>query len=568
MIVSGISGVVTGDENTIVGSDHAVTIVDAKGIVDVSQLGVIPLGQTPDERITVEAMIANNENMEISGLRIRSFLVRDGREDTISLQLGSDFRDVVLKPGELKTFKRDFAVSKQLKPGDYKVMIRVDSNATAQEKDTDYTQFISNQIVKIGAYADAGGATPVYSPTKLEKPGSYLIMRDISGGSTDNVIKIASSDVTLDGGGHIIRGTSTGYNSGVYVDGGSVIKDIIVKNCIFEGVDFGLWLYRVESASITNCIFRNCTNIGLRFDQVRATNIADNRFEDNELGLGLFQSSGNTATNNYFKNKFNVVVNEGQKNTWNTDPVLGVNIIGGVTKAGNAWFDLNGSGFSVSTPDQNNDGIADIPYSINGVNIDYYPLSAGLSQDSSLSEQETSVPEVIIEPAPTLDSNENMTEGQEHEKNIVPSPEPESDESIPDQVSVPPVLPEPTGVEGVDLTILDINTTNRTCLNTEFPINITIANKGNLEAEFFSVHYYLSEDTSITNSDRDVGSFQVDTLLPMGNETYTGKISLPPGIPIKYYSIGVIVDPENDIYESNKQNNAQISDKRLQITDC
>jgi len=551
---------VTADDDG--GSIHqGVTIIDAKGVIDVSQIGNIPLGQIPDERISVEVMIANNENSEISGLRIKSFLVRDGREDTISMQLGSDFRDVVLKPGELKVFKNNYAISKQIKPGDYKVMIRVDSNISGKEKDTDYTQFISSQIIKIGAHAQAGGATPVYSPSKIETPGSYLVMRDIDGGTRDAIIKITSPGVTLDGGGHVIRGTPTGYTSGVYVDGGSMIKDIVIKNCIFEGMDFGIWLYRIEGATITNCQFRNCTNIGLRFDQVISSSITDNRFEDNALGAGLFQSSGNTVMNNYFRNQFNAVVNEGKKNTWSMQPAPGVNIAGGPNKGGNVWLDLMGGGFSATTQDQDSDGIADLPYSINGENIDYYPLIA----ESAVSPVSTPDPdsEIKQEEPDLKEAEEPVADSSEAESTSTPGDE----ESNGTKETSSPSLPQAAS-PGIDLVVSGVSSPERACQNSTLPVTITVANNGDMDAGTFFTQVYLSEDSGVTTSDREIGSFRIDGLESMQNLTLSENLSVSSDTPIKYYTIGAIVDPANDLYERNKQNNIGSFNQRIQVSAC
>ncbi|PKL59876.1 MAG: hypothetical protein CVV33_05610, partial [Methanomicrobiales archaeon HGW-Methanomicrobiales-4] len=460
LMIVGTLGIVSGETNQSSRAIPSVTVVDAKGTLDISQIGEIPLGQIPDERIWITTTVANNGNQVVSGLRIRTFLVKEGREDTISMQLGSDFRNEDLKPGEIKTYKNNFLVSKQLKPGNYKVMIRVDPGAADEDKKTDSIEYIGPQIVNIGAYAEAGGAVPVYSPNKIETPGNYLLMRDISGGDLDSILKISASGITIDGGGHTIRGVPTGYTKGIYVDGGTNLNSIVIKNCKFEGIDFGLYLYRVDGATVINCEFRNCTNIGLRFDQSRSCTITDNTIADNALGLGLFQSSGNTVSNNYFKNNFNAVVNEGQKNIWSTEPHPGQNIIEGSTIAGNAWFDQNGSGFSVITPDLNHDGIADAPYSINGENIDYYPLS-------SIGNTEQIVPS----PPPQINTQDNSTPVESSEEIIEPERNSTSEVISPDTnvtvESIPsPILENSSLLERdtADLTVIQINTTDTICL--------------------------------------------------------------------------------------------------------
>lgn len=564
LMVVGTLGIGVGDVNESGTLIPSVTIVDAKGVLDVSQIGEIPLGEVPDERISVTTVVANNGNQMVSGLRIRTFLVKEGREDTISMQLGSDFRNEDLKPSEIKTYKNSFLVSKQLKPGNYKLMIRVDPGAADENKRTDSIEYISTQIVRIGAYAVAEGAVPVYSPNKIDTPGNYLLMRDIQGGGLDSILRITASGITIDGGGHTIRGTPTGYTKGIYVDGGTNLNHIIIKNCKFEGVDFGLYLYRVEGATVSNCEFRNCTNIGLRFDQSRSCTITDNTIADNALGLGLFQSSANTVSNNYFKNNFNAVVNEGQRNIWNTEPHPGQNIIGGSTMAGNAWFDLNGSGFSVTTPDLNHDGIADAPYSITGENIDYYPLSSAGDQG------------LIISPAPEQNINqENTTTGGVGEETIEPLNTSSGTVASPDTnitvESIPLPIPENTEMvkgNSANLGVIQINSADSICLSGDLPINTTIENSGDLEATSFTVNYFISESTGVTASDTEIGSQQVTSLNPGENLTFTDTIRVPGGLGVKSYTLGVIIDPSNSIYEKDKQNNVRVLDHRIQIKDC
>ncbi len=594
-----------------------ISVIDVSGIIDVSNLGVIPLGQVPDERITVTTTLVNTEKRDISGIRLRTFLVRSGREDVISMQLGSDFRDLALKPGEVKTLKNNYVVSKQLKPGEYKLMVRVEGDVTAEEKTNEYSEFVSDQPVTIGKSAEAGGSVPVYSPAKIETPGSYLLMRDVNGGSRDSVFRITTSGVTIDGGGHVIRGTPTGYSSGIYVDGGGNIREITIRNCIFEDVDFGLWLYKVDAAVIEGCTFRNCSNIGLRFDQTRTSSIIGNRFEGNALGIGLFQSSANTVTNNYFANRFSAAVNEDQRNIWSTEPVPGTNILGGDHLAGNAWFDERGGGFSATSPDSDGNGIADQPYTINGVNIDYYPLVSGSSElpvpaepgsqvlpedgDRDLPEKNvTAVPEEeerteeTGEPAgeteEAADTGSERDEDQPETGIMIPDGEETADSgdesSVPaetagseENITIPavgadvsseaePVSPAPEPVFGMDLNVTAVSSPLTGCPGGEFPVTVTIGNAGASEAGDFFIRYYLSDDTSITPGDIEVGSTPVALLSSMEMRTISEAILLPADLPVRYYTLGAIADPDLAQYEENRQNNIRTSGPRVHIRDC
>lgn len=541
-----------------------VKVIDVSATLDVSQLGEIPLGQIPDERITVAISIVNAGTNPVSGIRIKTFLVREGREDTISTQLGSDFRNAELNSGEVKVIKNNYMVSKTLKPGKYKILIRIDMEVTNEESNPPSLEYIGSQILSIGSYADAKGAIPVYSPNDINTPGTYQLMRDISGTNRNNVMKITNSDITIDGGGHTIKGVSNGFSSGIYVDGGSTIKNIHIRNCIFEGMDFGVWFYRVESGTIINCTFINCKNVGIRMDQSRLNTIADNTLTDNVLGIGLFQSAGNVITNNYLKNQFNAAANDDQRNSWSIEPISGTNIVGGHTKGGNAWVDLKNGGFSQTTPDMNNDGIIDTPYSINGNNIDYYPLAISpVTEDSAIvpPEPESEVqistqPEQTDIPDVAVDAN-----GEEVRIN--------DGTELSNETTIESASPNPTpGTGSADLAILNITVPDEACLAVELPIRVSIENQGDQEASFFSIHYYLSEDLGISASDVDVGSYLVERLLPGEQLEIQDQGIIPAGLGVRPYSFGVIVDPANDIYEQNKQNNIMPLIHRIVVKSC
>ncbi|ACL17224.1 PKD domain-containing protein [Methanosphaerula palustris] len=92
-------------------------------------------------------------------------------------------------------------------------------------------------------------------------------------------------------------------------------------------------------------------------------------------GLVVGGGSGNTIYNNYFNNLQNVfVAGHDSTNIWNIDRTAGPDIMGGPTIGGNFWGTPDGTGFSQTDPDINNDGFCDDPYTIGTGNIDRYPL--------------------------------------------------------------------------------------------------------------------------------------------------------------------------------------------------
>ncbi|WP_440950216.1 PKD domain-containing protein [Methanosphaerula subterraneus] len=91
-------------------------------------------------------------------------------------------------------------------------------------------------------------------------------------------------------------------------------------------------------------------------------------------GLLTESGSGNTIYNNCFNSLQNVFVAGPGANLWNLDRAAGPNIMGGPSIGGNFWGTPDGTGFSQTDPDINNDGFCDDPYTLGTGNIDRYPL--------------------------------------------------------------------------------------------------------------------------------------------------------------------------------------------------
>ena len=62
-------------------------------------------------------------------------------------------------------------------------------------------------------------------------------------------------------------------------------------------------------------------------------------------------------------------------NYWNISKQAGKNIIGGLYLGGNFWASLDRAGFSQKCLDDDENGICDIPHTLDGNNSDYLPLA-------------------------------------------------------------------------------------------------------------------------------------------------------------------------------------------------
>jgi len=590
-----------------------VAIIDATVKMDISDMEEISLGTIPDERLIVTITVKNTGNREAPGYKLRAYLVRVGREDEIGTQIGGDITDTRLAAGEVRTYTKSWSMPAHLKKGEYRVMIVLDTSNYFIEPDTDNNRITSQQPVVPGALTGPEGAVPVYSPAEITKPGYYVLKRDIDGIKKLNVFEIKASGVTFDGGGNTIRGRSTGFTSGIYINAGTALNDITIKNVVIEGTDAGIWMYKASNCVISNCTFRNAANMGLRLDQSNQNRIFDNIFEKNGIGIGVFQSKDNVIFNNIFKNKHNAVVNEDQRNMWNTDLKSGTNIIGGSMTGGNAWFDETGEGgFSATAQDYTHDGISDTPYSLNANNIDLYPLSRATPGKPTL--PVTSLP---VTPAPTetpvLEWIDTKPENSSEE--AIPAPDaqypvtdttgtmpaetmaaplqteetqqpgPDSTENTSEGTSTPPagdMQPEESDANitsllskpseplspYADISVKEVSGPEKGCPGTEFTMSAVIENTGGYDADAFQVRFYLTEDRQIDNRDIFLGEKTVKNLLSESEQTITESFTIPQLIGLKNYYLAIVTNTDNAVFEDKKENNTGFSTVRMAVREC
>ncbi len=144
------------------------------------------------------------------------------------------------------------------------------------------------------------------------------------------------------------------------------------------------WVQRSESGilltnSENNTISDNnvtLNKVGIRLENSNSNTILDNIIAYNYVfGISNEGSVTNFIYNNYFKNAENVeekAINA--ENIWQSPLVTRQNIIKGPYIGGNYWANLNGTGYSETAVDENNNGICDSPYNIPGGGTDKFPL--------------------------------------------------------------------------------------------------------------------------------------------------------------------------------------------------
>ena len=112
--------------------------------------------------------------------------------------------------------------------------------------------------------------------------------------------------------------------------------------------------------------------------------LTGNTVSNNSYGISWrshYSSSNNRIYNNFFNNTVNfyfknyIYNDTSDHNYWNISKISGTNIVGGPYIGGNFWAYPNGTGFSQTCPDSNNDGLCDLEYLLDIKNIDYLPLT-------------------------------------------------------------------------------------------------------------------------------------------------------------------------------------------------
>lgn len=610
LLIMLMAGAVTGQVLAETGTNETlstgpdVAIIDATVKMDISEMGEIPLGTIPDERLIITITVKNTGSREAPGYKLKAFLVRADREDEIGTQIGGDITDTRLGAGEVRTYTKSMAMPTHLKKGEYRVMIVLDTSNYFIKPDTGSGRMISQEPIFPGTLTGPAGSVPVYSPAKISKPGYYILKRDITNYKKLNIFEINASGVTFDGGGNTIRGAPTGYNSGIYINAGTAVTDIVIKNVVFEGMDTGIWMYKASNGVISDCTFRNTANMGLRLDQSNQNQIYNNIIESDAIGIGVFQSVGNIIYNNLLKNKHNAVVNEDQKNFWNTELKSGANIIGGNTIGGNAWFDESGEGgFSASAQAFSREGISDTPYSLNAHNIDLYPLSLSQLKSPVVTPVPAETPELNSSEPETEQITDESLEGQEEEQEgeqvepvaqespaipiekdtsepipvlntdgktdgeaevIEPAPSRPEPEARPEPEPGPPVFLSPYA----DIGVKDVTGPESGCPGAEFTLSAVIENSGGYDADAFQVRYYLTDDKIIDGKDTFLGERTVKNLLSGTEQTITETFVIPKSIGQKSYYLAMVANTDNSVFEENKENNTGYSIFRMKIQNC
>jgi trimeric autotransporter adhesin len=227
------------------------------------------------------------------------------------------------------------------------------------------TQVLSNVTVKNLNLTDWSQGI-FFNTTMKNRIDQNVIQDNYQGIETDRTSNSSISDNIVSGNtGHgillhlncrnnTISGNTVNDNlfSGIYIHEHSV-DNIVTGNTADNNHNNGIF---IQVASNRNSIRHNLVRGNL------------------ESGIYVWGSADNIIVDNSFNNSLNFRLRDILANTWNTTRHYQKNILGGPLSGGNSWAWPNGTGFSQTCPDTNNDGVCDIQYILDGNNTDQLPL--------------------------------------------------------------------------------------------------------------------------------------------------------------------------------------------------
>ena len=279
-------------------------------------------------------------------------------------------------------------------------------------------------VVLVLTIVSAAGAADITGPTEIREPGVYRLAGDITYANGLAAITISSSDVVIEGGGHLVSGPGEGRDAaGIHVSNpASPPQNVVISDLRVEGFQYGVYLVgavecRVERVSASKNRVGIGANQGAEAAVISSVRCTGNRYGialassngahvqdsvitgNTDAGVYLFSSGQNLFSNNRFDNSRNVLFGDAPRpNTWNRPIARGPAIAGGTVIGGNLWLQPDGQGFSQATPDRG-DGICTTPYVLADSNHDELPYSAGTVTPAEMT---VAPPPPSITPTPTV----------------------------------------------------------------------------------------------------------------------------------------------------------------------
>ena len=187
-----------------------------------------------------------------------------------------------------------------------------------------------------------GSIDPPTTPIHTADKTTYTLTGNITV-DADGIV-IERDNIVLDGAGHTVNGSGSGAG---YTVNGTTLRNrsnVTVRNMTIKNFFYGIYLYSSSSNTLSG----------------------NNVMANNGYGIWLSSSFDNSIFHNDFVGNPVQVLSENSSNTWDD----------GYPSGGNYWSDYFGVDVKKG-PNQDepgSDGIGDMPYAIDAINRDHYPL--------------------------------------------------------------------------------------------------------------------------------------------------------------------------------------------------
>jgi len=243
-----------------------------------------------------------------------------------------------------------------------------------------------------GIYIRYGSSYNVVNNTYINSANDGIRIENDVNSDNYNVIQNTKISFAGDNGIYIyyssrnkiinsVINSSYNYNIYIWASNYNEIVNSTIENCSYDpetGNGIGIFVGSSSNNTvISGNLIRYNTQRGIYISQSRNVTIYNNIIQENgEYGIRFYSVSGSTIYNNLFNNTVNFGLGGNiYANYWNTTLQPGTNIVGGPYIGGNYWGSPDGTGYSDTCSDSNNDGICDDPYTLTTNNIDYLPLA-------------------------------------------------------------------------------------------------------------------------------------------------------------------------------------------------
>lgn len=138
-------------------------------------------------------------------------------------------------------------------------------------------------------------ATPVDSCTLIDEPGRYVLRANVTDSERDVCLRIAASDVTVEGNGHAVDGVGAFGSAGVLArpaDGGR-LSNVTVRNVTASGWDDAIRFVAVDGGRIDGTTVTD-SRVGVSIRDVRDASATDVTARGNALhGISVLESGRN-----------------------------------------------------------------------------------------------------------------------------------------------------------------------------------------------------------------------------------------------------------------------------------